>query len=109
MRISDWSSDVCSSDLVKVIDDLGMGLTAIGTVANSESILRSYRAGTIVARAADDSGEVATSRISAEEEQRIGGLVFQNGTRGLPSRRPGQGAPRLFPCARPRPGGGPHQ
>src|SRR3546814_10428385 len=44
MRISDWSSDVCSSDLDVVVDPLVMPIGALGTAGRQAfSILRKLR------------------------------------------------------------------
>src|SRR3546814_5048221 len=44
MRISDWSSDVCSSDLVTMADDLVSQASALGETCRAE-LLRVVRSG----------------------------------------------------------------
>src|SRR3546814_12239995 len=44
MRISDWSSDVCSSDLAVVPQDVGLILYTSGTTANPKGALIRHRA-----------------------------------------------------------------
>src|SRR3546814_9970904 len=44
MRISDWSSDVCSSDLAVVPQDVGLILYTAGTTANPKGALIRHRA-----------------------------------------------------------------
>src|SRR3546814_2458323 len=42
MRISDWSSDVCSSDLLDILDDLVLGLVQLAGEAGAGAFMRLF-------------------------------------------------------------------
>src|SRR3546814_1854057 len=81
MRISDWSSDVCSSDLDHVFDDL------LGYVEQTVQIRIDYRAPVFVAHFA----EHAVARNAGVIDQNIDGTeflfyLFESIFRGTPIR-----------------------
>src|SRR3546814_7721535 len=55
MRISDWSSDVCSSDLGRRV---GAGGAADGRLVDVDHLVAIFEAGHLVVRAGDDAGAV---------------------------------------------------
>src|SRR3546814_18244372 len=92
MRISDWSSDVCSSDLSKRMPSLGSGpLTAVPCVAGigvsrySYSVDR-YRLSSYMPPMADrlaDTGAWPCERKSVVEGKSVSGRVDTGGPRIL--------------------------
>src|SRR3546814_17724864 len=103
MRISDWSSDVCSSDLMAVID---VGLKSEGRVALREFAAPGQKAdlkigdevAVYVDRVENASGEAMLSRDRARraaawdnmeteftETARVAGRIFARVTGGLPA------------------------
>src|SRR3546814_1403618 len=64
MRISDWSSDVCSSDLPVAIDG-GRGVGEV-EIAASERVYENIAGGQRAARVADGDAGVAAAAIAAD-------------------------------------------
>src|SRR3546814_12399680 len=72
MRISDWSSDVCSSDLDGIIDDSGYVLNEPTVKILTQQALVQADAGVdIVAPSDMMDGRIATIRAALEEKQHI--------------------------------------
>src|SRR3546814_14619640 len=106
MRISDWSSDVCSSDLVEAALHRGESFgDAVDHLCPHEIVIAEMRGGAIPPHAAavavEDVGTVhggACAAASLWRQEGMGGLVgitrvFGWGVRwALPSRCPGCGA-----------------
>src|SRR3546814_4378780 len=69
MRISDWSSDVCSSDLQVVIVDVDGGLGSDRVVVNYNDALTAI---VISVHDTDDAGSEDLSYSNRSEERRVG-------------------------------------
>src|SRR3546814_14910827 len=93
MRISDWSSDVCSSDLHKILENLPLHpfrkaaqLASVNIFADGDGLVRSYPTGTAIAGVprpsmgaalAASNGQIGSvfpldGSISRSEESRVG-------------------------------------
>src|SRR3546814_14672865 len=94
MRISDWSSDVCSSDLVRIGDRLGLykALHADGSMTPAELATKNECRGALCARMAVASGCVRLSDLRLQDGQvhlaaRTGDGVRRARQPRLPARR----------------------